>query len=210
MATIKRGILGGFSGKVGSIVGTSWKGIAVMKAMPLSVANPQTPSQVANRVRNSKVLEFAQAVGTPFIRTFWNRNAKNMSGFNMFMSVNAMAYDAQADAIQPSDVVLAQGSIKPVTGMVAAFNAGETLELSWDAYGNDPTQSVTDVLQVVYYNIDTKEVLISAELPASSLGVSPATPGTWLATHTVAYWVVSRRANSTDFSMSLAEQSVIQ
>jgi len=30
MGTIKRGILGGFSGKVANVVGTSWKGIALL------------------------------------------------------------------------------------------------------------------------------------------------------------------------------------
>ena len=47
MGILKQGILGGFSGKVANVVGTSWKGIAVIKAMPLSVANPKTAGQVA-------------------------------------------------------------------------------------------------------------------------------------------------------------------
>ena len=31
MGTIKKGILGGFSGKVGTVVGASWKGISYMR-----------------------------------------------------------------------------------------------------------------------------------------------------------------------------------
>ena len=31
MGTIKQGILGGFSGKVGTVVGSSWKGISYMR-----------------------------------------------------------------------------------------------------------------------------------------------------------------------------------
>ncbi|MDP9040682.1 MAG: DUF6266 family protein [Bacteroidota bacterium] len=34
MGTIVKGILGGFSGKVGTVVGSSWKGLAVMKSVP--------------------------------------------------------------------------------------------------------------------------------------------------------------------------------
>jgi len=30
MGTIKKGILGGFSGKVGTVVGSSWKGIVLI------------------------------------------------------------------------------------------------------------------------------------------------------------------------------------
>ncbi len=40
MGIIKRGILGGFSNKVANVVGSSWKGINTMRALPLSVANP--------------------------------------------------------------------------------------------------------------------------------------------------------------------------
>lgn len=37
MGTIKQGILGGFSGKVGNIVGASWRGIDYIRSMPASV-----------------------------------------------------------------------------------------------------------------------------------------------------------------------------
>ena len=33
MGTIKQGILGGFSGKVGTVVGSSWKGISYMRGL---------------------------------------------------------------------------------------------------------------------------------------------------------------------------------
>jgi len=91
MGTIKRGILGGFSGKVANVVGSSWKGIAVMKSLPLSVANPRSPLQVANRYRNSKMVLIGQQIGLANIRTLWNMLASQMSGFNLFMKANADA-----------------------------------------------------------------------------------------------------------------------
>ncbi|MDD2265168.1 MAG: DUF6266 family protein, partial [Bacteroidales bacterium] len=47
MGTIKQGILGGFSGKVGNIVGASWRGIDYIRSMPASVRNPRTVAQVS-------------------------------------------------------------------------------------------------------------------------------------------------------------------
>lgn len=38
MGTIKQGILGGFSGKVGNVVGASWKGIDYIRSLPSSVS----------------------------------------------------------------------------------------------------------------------------------------------------------------------------
>ena len=59
MGVIKQGILGGFSGKVANIVGSSWKGIPVIKSLPLSVANPQTAAQTTQRNKLKGVVEAA-------------------------------------------------------------------------------------------------------------------------------------------------------
>ena len=34
MGTFKKGILGGFNGTVGTVVGSNWKGITVMRSRP--------------------------------------------------------------------------------------------------------------------------------------------------------------------------------
>ena len=49
MGKIKQGILGGFKGKVGTVIGSSWNGIAYMKGLPQSVRNPRTDAQVQQR-----------------------------------------------------------------------------------------------------------------------------------------------------------------
>ena len=49
MGKIKQGILGGFKGKVGTVIGSSWNGIAYMKGLPQSQKDPKTPAQVAQR-----------------------------------------------------------------------------------------------------------------------------------------------------------------
>ena len=49
MGKIKQGILGGFRGTVGTVVGSSWNGIAYMKGKPQSVKNPKTVAQLQQR-----------------------------------------------------------------------------------------------------------------------------------------------------------------
>lgn len=69
MAKYKQGILGSFSGKVGSVVGSSWRGKAYMRALPAKVSNPRTPAQTAARQRMAalsgtlKHFKFAIAAG---------------------------------------------------------------------------------------------------------------------------------------------------
>ena len=42
MGTIKQGILGGLNGKVGTVIGSSWKGITYMRGRAQHVNNPRT------------------------------------------------------------------------------------------------------------------------------------------------------------------------
>ena len=49
MGKIKQGILGGFKGKVGTVIGASWNGIAYMRGLVQSVKNPKTAAQLQQR-----------------------------------------------------------------------------------------------------------------------------------------------------------------
>jgi hypothetical protein len=86
MGKIKQGILGGFSGKVGTVVGASWKGISYMRSIPQHVHNPRTEGQVNQRSKFSVALHFLQPLND-FIRTGYKLYAHRQSPFN-----SAMAY----------------------------------------------------------------------------------------------------------------------
>ena len=49
MGKIKQGILGGFKGKVGTVIGSSWNGIAYMRGLPQSQKDPKTTAQLSQR-----------------------------------------------------------------------------------------------------------------------------------------------------------------
>lgn len=93
MAKIKQGILGGFSGKVANVVGTSWKGRAVMKSQPLSVANPRTTGQVEQRTKFSKIAELASVILTTFVQPVENPISGDVSGYNKFVKDNKAAFN---------------------------------------------------------------------------------------------------------------------
>lgn len=94
MGKIKQGILGGFSGKVAGVVGTSWKGRAIIKARPLSVANPRTAGQVGQRTSFSLVAKIGSIILTYIMRTVYNPIAGNVSGYNKFTSENKQMFDS--------------------------------------------------------------------------------------------------------------------
>jgi len=128
MATIKQGILGGFSGKIGNIVGSSWKGVAVMKAQPLSVANPKTAAQVENRTTFSTGVAFAKSINAEIIKPLWDRFATRMSGFNMFMQLNYVKFKAGSDLA--GKVKLGQG-VMASTPMTSVSAPASHLEVNF-------------------------------------------------------------------------------
>lgn len=62
MGTIKQGILGGFSGKVGTVIGSSWKGFSYMRGRAQSVKNPRTEGQVEQRSKFALTLDFLKPI----------------------------------------------------------------------------------------------------------------------------------------------------
>lgn len=87
MSKISSGILGGFSGKVGNVVGAKWKGKDTMKIKPSSVRNPKTLRQLDQRTRFSTILGFLKPMAE-FLRVSFRPYAKKMTQFNAAMSYN--------------------------------------------------------------------------------------------------------------------------
>jgi hypothetical protein len=85
MGKIPQGILGSLSGKVGSIIGGSWKGIDYIRIKPASVANPRTEGQVNQRNKFTITLEYLQAT-SDFIKVGYKAFAVKKTEFNAAMS----------------------------------------------------------------------------------------------------------------------------
>ena len=60
MAIVKDGILGGFSGKVGNIVGLTLNGVPIMRAAPKASQKPPTEKQRLQRLKFSLAIEFTK------------------------------------------------------------------------------------------------------------------------------------------------------
>lgn len=121
-AVIKRGILGGFSNKIGNIVGTSWKGIAIMKSLPLSVANPRTAGQVTQRGLFGYASQFASFFLSTMVKPLWDRFAQQESGFNAFVKANINALNGGSGQSW-ADVVFSKGKLDQDSGISIVIDA---------------------------------------------------------------------------------------
>lgn len=73
MAIYKQGILGPFSGKVGTVVGSSWRGTPYIRSLATKVANPRTADQVKVRSRLTAVTlglkQFAYLISAGYVNS---------------------------------------------------------------------------------------------------------------------------------------------
>ena len=134
MGTIKQGILGGFSGKVGTVIGASWKGIDYMRSIATSVLNPNTPAQLEHRAKFGTMVKFLHSV-TSIIRIGFKNQAVKMSAFNAAMSANfksAVIGTYPAFVIDFTKVLLSKGNLPGALNPVAVAAIAGAVNFTWD------------------------------------------------------------------------------
>ena len=166
MGVIKRGILGGFSGSVANVVGSSWKGIAVMKSKPLSVANPRTAGQVAQRSKFASAVADAKLILPAIIKPLWDRFAQGQSGYNAWLSANMPAYDSAGDRIL-DNVIMSEGTLLGANNVsFEVVDDSTQLNITWDSNAGTGNALADDKVYIYFIN-DTKGDISRYELSAT-------------------------------------------
>lgn len=144
MAILKQGILGGVKGKVGSVVGSSWKGIATLRSLPLSVTNPRTAAQVGNRTRFSDVVALATVLLSAIIKPLNDRFASGMSGYNLFMQRSRDCF-THAGIFVPANLILSRGKLGATEiGALLADEDSDMVTVPFSKVLGNGYQSLTD------------------------------------------------------------------
>lgn len=157
MGVIRRGILGGFSNRVGNVVGSSWKGIATMRVLPLSVSNPRTAAQINVRENFSGITKLASALLTSIVKPLNDRFAVRMSGYNLFIQRNSKAFQNDG-AFDPSNFTLSHGRLSaPVITSVNV--AAGVCTIQWATALAGSMDLASDLAYIVAIDEETGEVL---------------------------------------------------
>ena len=171
MGKISQGILGGLSGKVGNIIGGSWKGIDYIRIKPSSVANPRTPGQVNQRNKFSATIEFLQP-NKDFLNVGYKAFAIKKTAFNSAMSnvlSNAITGIAPNFTVDYSLALLSKGNLStPLNGSVDLATANQ-VTFNWDDNSADGNADTTDKSMVLAYNPSKKESIYILDGAARSI-----------------------------------------
>ncbi|MBQ6667360.1 MAG: hypothetical protein IJM65_04510 [Bacteroidales bacterium] len=134
MGVIRQGILGGFSGKVGTVVGSYWNGVWYMRALPQSHgAHTMMLLETEQQCRFAVVSEFLLPL-LPVIREgFKNYGIRRMSAYNAAMShalKNAVTGDYPEYRIDYSKVLLAKGPLATAAEAAVGLEEG-SIHVNW-------------------------------------------------------------------------------
>ena len=108
MGKIKQGILGGFKGTVGTVIGSSWNGIAYMKGKPQSVKNPRTDAQVQQRNFFKEVQGLVSQLSDEQLTSLFPSVTRGMTRRNM-LTRQLSAAAAVVDDVKTVDLSTLEG-----------------------------------------------------------------------------------------------------
>lgn len=181
MGTIKRGILGGFSGRVGTVVGSTWKEVSYMRALALSVANPRTHKQQTQRGKFSVCQNFLCSI-TPYLRVGYRTQEHNCTAFNAAMSYllrNAVTGDMPNIKLDYDRVLVARGSLMPVFDATVKVEGGKAA-FTWTDNSGMGDAAETDLAMPLVYNKVKKLAVYSFEAATRGEGKAELTvPADW-------------------------------
>jgi hypothetical protein len=108
MGKIKQGILGGFKGKVGTVIGASWNGIAYMRGLAQSVKNPKTAAQLQQRAFFKDLQSLVSQLSDEQLASLFPQVNRGMTRRNMLTRQLATAA-AVTDDVKAVDLAQLEG-----------------------------------------------------------------------------------------------------
>jgi hypothetical protein len=161
MGTITKGILGGFNGKVGTVIGGTWKGIDYMRSRPPKRGNASaTQAQKDQQARFGMAVEFVTALNFLIADSFKNF-AKQATGQNEAVSYilkNAITGVSPTFNIDYSLALVSRGSL-PNGKTPAATATGHVITFTWTDNSGIGSATATDNAILVCYCKDLRQSL---------------------------------------------------
>jgi hypothetical protein len=153
MGTIQKGILGGFSGKVGSVVGGSWKGIDYMRSKANRRTTTSSQKQKEQQMKFALVIKFLQPLSNLLAISFKSYAVK-MTGGNSAMSYNlrnGITGVYPAFALDYSKILVSRGDMPNAINPAATAAAAGVVNFTWTNNAGSGKATDTDKSILVAY-----------------------------------------------------------
>lgn len=153
MGKLQGGILGIMTGKVGGVVGSTWKDKNTLRSYRSSIAVNNTAKAVASKNVFAECVAKAIQINGVIGRDLWQRFEKSQSGYNALVAQFRSAYNNN-NMFVPADVILSKGKIEETPIQSASINAvTKDITITWDT-ATTGYQLSSDIPYVVIMSID--------------------------------------------------------
>lgn len=163
MGTYNKGILGAFSGKVGPVVGATWRGKDVMRSLPKKGNRLATEFQQAQRSKFAMTTEFLSGV-QPVIKRYFGNDTGLKTRRNQAMSYlikEAIVFNDPNYEWDYTKVLISKGDLLGINNGQVVAGSGQDLTFSWTDNSGQGEAQVTDKLVVVVYEPTSKATVYS-------------------------------------------------
>ena len=162
MGKIKQGILGGFKGKVGTVIGSSWNGIAYMRGLAQSVKNPKTAGQTTQRGFFREVLDIAAQLSKEQLSFLFPTAPSKMTRHNALVKqlTEVAAVDGDVKSVDLGNINSLGNAATADLPDVAITAAGENLTISWDGDSTERADNADEYPTVFVANVTKKKVYL--------------------------------------------------
>jgi hypothetical protein len=177
MAKLTESVIGVLSGKIGQVVGATWKGISILKVLPGSVANPQTDAQLTQRQKFAVTMHFLQPL-SEFLKTGFKSYAVKQTGINAAMSYNirnALTGTYPNIAIDYPNALVSRGNLAGVLNQVASSTVAGTIKFDWEDNSGEIGASALDKTLLVVYNPTQNQAVTVNQLAERADGTQTVT-----------------------------------
>ena len=182
MGKIKQGILGGFKGKVGTVIGSSWNGIAYMKGQPQSVKDAKSAAQIAQRNFFREVQDLVGQLTAEQLAFLFPSSPSGMTRRNAIVQQLCVAPLVEADGKHVDLANINSLGNAPTADMpdVSVAADGDNLAISWDGdsdfraeHGDEyPTVFVANVTKKKIFLVNSTAVIGSTGVQTFSVGLA--------------------------------------
>lgn len=176
MAKFINGANGTFSGKVGSVIGSSWRGINYLRGLGKKSKVPATESQRLQRDRFSLLVKFIAPLKELLDRGFAGRDLKLATAFSYAvkhnMDMGAVSVTAPVE-LNYAALQLSDGRLFKPRGANVEVTA-DTLTVSWNPKEIEFNSKLNDVAHVLIYNVNQDLFFTPDASSTRAMGVATA------------------------------------
>jgi hypothetical protein len=205
MATFEKGILGGFSGKVGNVVGSRWRGKNVMRSLPQRGNYTPTEDQLLQRARFKTVVAFLTPIKS-VLSAYFGKKQGDKSTYNLATSYHLtealIELPLGVFIMNYQKVLISKGDLRGMDNPTLAAAANQVLNLAWVDNSGQGNAAATDTLLVVVFAPDVNLFQVYDGVATRDLATVQITLPAFMAGLEVETWASFVTANGKDAAIS--------